>query len=117
MHDPLAPGVDVEERNAELLARLLEGLDHSLGEVVLEGALAVVGRDDVIDGGERSLRHHHGKVEIAQHAERLRARHLVDEVQPDQELRLSPRQHPHRVQVPHLVEKALAHLRFLACPM
>ena len=73
-------------------AGIFQSLHHAFGERVLERPLAVVGGDDVIDRGERALGHEHREPEIAEHAERLRARHLVDQVQPDEELSLSPRQ-------------------------
>ena len=78
--DALLAARRVEERDAVALAVLLERDHHLLGERVLEGALARVGRDDVIDGGERPLGIGHGEIELADHAERLRARHLVDQV-------------------------------------
>jgi hypothetical protein len=104
VHDALATGLDVEKRDAELLAGLLQRLHHSLGQRVLKGALAVVGRNDVVDRRERALRHENAEPEIAEHPERLRARHFVNEMQADEELRLAARQTPHGVQVPDLVE-------------
>ena len=45
----------------------------------------------------------------AQHVERLRAGHLVDEVQPDEQLRLPGRQAAHGVRVPDFFQKGLCH--------
>ena len=47
--------------------------------------------------------------ELLQHLEGLRRRHLVDEVQADQELGLAGRQRPDRVRFPHLVEQRACH--------
>ena len=47
----------------------------------------------------------HALAAQAQHVERLRARHLVHEVQADEELRLARRQAADRVQVPDLPEQ------------
>ena len=48
-----------------------------------------------------------GRPHLAQHREGLRARDLVDQVQPDEELRLAARELAHAVRVPDLVEQAL----------
>ena len=112
--DALLTGRRVEEGDAVTLAVLLERDHHLFGERVLERPLAGVCRDDVIDGGERALGVGNGEVEAAQHAERLRARHLVDQVKRDEELRLPVRQRTDRMRFPDLVEEALCH--FAAAP-
>ena len=47
--------------------------------------------------------------EVAQHAESLRARDLVDQVQPDEHLSLAVRQRRHAVTIPNLLKQVLAH--------
>ena len=49
----------------------------------------------------------------AQHVERLRRRHLVDEVQADEQLRLSARQHADGVRVPDLLKECVSHMTAL----
>jgi hypothetical protein len=50
----------------------------------------------------------------AQGIERLRRRHLVDEVQANEYLRLSGRERADGVGVPYLLQKRLAHVEFLS---
>ncbi len=64
-----------------------------------------VRRDDVVDGGEGERREAHREAHLAQLREGLRARHLVDQVQSDEELRLTVRELADRVGVPGLVEE------------
>ena len=47
---------------------------------------------------------------LAHHVERLRARDFVNQVQADEQLRLSARQRAHVVRVPHLVKKRVSHV-------
>ena len=56
------------------------------------GRALVERRDDVIDGGDRPLRHRHAQPARAQHVERLRRRDFVDQVEADEELCLAVRQ-------------------------
>jgi hypothetical protein len=60
-------------------------------------------------GAEGALGHAHLELQLLQHLEGLRRRHLVDEVQADQELGLAGRQRPHRVRFPHLVQQRACH--------
>ncbi len=73
------------------------------------GRALTVGRDDVVDGGEGAVRARDLQAEVAQHPEGLRARHLVDQMESDEDLRLAVRQRPHDVPVPDLLEETLAH--------
>ena len=92
VHDALMAAGAIEETDAELAAVALDRAHHRLGLFVGERARLGVRRDDVIDGREGALRKQHLQAELAQHLERLRAGHLVDEVQADEELRLAARQ-------------------------
>ncbi len=83
---------------------------HLLGHLVGERALLRRRRDDVVERGERAPGHAHGQVELAQRREGLRRRDLVDQVEPDQELRLTGGQCAHRVRLPDLVEQGVSHV-------
>ena len=103
VHDPLPPAVDVEHRDPVLFAVLAQLLDHGVGERILERFHAAVGRHDVIDRRERALGHQYRQVAVAEHAEGLRAGHLVDEVRPDEQLGLPVRERADAVGVEHLL--------------
>ena len=108
VHDALPPAVEVEERHAEVLRVAHHVHGHLLGERIGVRPRLGRGRDDVVERGEGALGHAHAKPELAQHRERLRRGHLVDEVKPDEELGLAGRQRPDGVGVPNLVEQCLA---------
>jgi hypothetical protein len=109
VHDALVGAAECVERNAVLAAVALERRHHLLGHQVGERALAVRRRHDVVDGREGAARTRHAEAAGAQHVERLRARDLVDEVQADEELRLTRREPPDGVRVPHLLQEGLRH--------
>ena len=73
------------------------------------GRCRLAGRDDVVDRRERAIRPRHLPAARAQRVEGLRRRHLVHEVQADEELRLPGRQLPDGVEIPHLLQECLAH--------
>ena len=108
--DALGAGRGVEEADAVVLGVLTEGLDHLLGDRVGIGFLELVGRDDVVDRGEGTLRVLHLEAEVPEHAEGLGARHLVDEVRADEQLGLPVRQLAHRMRFPNFLEQGLGHL-------
>ena len=102
----------VEELDAVVAAVLLELAHHRLGELVRERAQLRVGGDDVVDGGVGALRVAHRRAELVQHREGLRARDFVDQVEANEELRLSAGQLAYGVGIPDLVEQrrgAFAH--------
>ena len=82
---------------------------HFFGEDVEKRALLVERRDDVIDGREGAVREGHLAASHAQHVEGLRARHFVNQVKADEELRLPGRQGAHGVLVPDFLKKGLSH--------
>jgi len=84
-------------------------VDLEDGEPIAEGTGLRGGRDDVIDGRERPVRIGDRHPVLAQHVERLRARHFVHEVQSDEQLRLSARQRADGMGVPDFAEKGLSH--------
>ena len=69
------------------------------------GRVLRAGRHDVIDRGERALGKRHLPALLPQHVEGLRARHFVNEMQADEELRLPARQRAHGVRVPDFVKQ------------
>ena len=85
-------------------AALAERLDHRIGQGVGIGLAHLVGRDNVIHRGKGAVGHGHLEAEVPHHPECLRARHLMDQVGADQELRLSVRQRSHGVGIPYLLE-------------
>jgi hypothetical protein len=100
-----------KKRDAVVLGVLAEGLDHLLGDRVGIGLLELVGRDDVVDRGEGALRVLHLEAEVPEHAEGLRARHLMDEVRADEQLGLPFGQgSAHRMRFPNFLEQGLGHL-------
>ena len=101
--------VEVVERNAELAAVLLERRHHFLGQHVEKRPALVERRHDVIDRRERAVRETPPSAPHPQHVERLRARHLVDQVQADEELRLPGGQRADGVLVPDFLKKCLSH--------
>jgi hypothetical protein len=96
------------EADARLLGVPLERDHHLLGQRVGQGPLLVVGRDDVVDGGDGAFGEAHRHVHLAQHCEGLGARDLVDQVETDEELGLTSGQLAHAVRVPDLVEETPA---------
>ena len=99
----------IEQPHARLAAVALERRQHVLGHDVEERPPLIAGRDDVIDGGDRALGESHRPAPRPQHVERLRRRDLVDQMQPDEELRLPVRQPPDRMRVPDLLEQSRWH--------
>ena len=93
------------ELDAELLAVPFERDRHVLGHHVQERPRLRAGRHDVIDGRERTFGMGDAPALLPQHVERLRARDFVNQMQADEQLRLSARQRTHRVLVPDLVKK------------
>jgi hypothetical protein len=64
----------------------------------------------MVDRRKRALRHRDLELQVTQHPERLRTRHLVNQVRPDEELRLAVGQRPHTVCVPDFFEKGFRHV-------
>ena len=94
----------------------LERSEHVLGHDVEKRPLLGLRRDDVIRRRERPIRARDLPAASPQLVERLRRRHLVDEVQADEELRLAGRQLPDGVEIPHLLQECFAHVKSLFYP-
>src|SRR5690606_29391562 len=103
-------GGKIEELDAELTTGLLELHDHALGERVAEWAQPRVRRHDVVDGREGLLRVGDAELQIAEHAEGLRAGYLVEQVQTDENLGLASGQDLHQVLVPNFLKQAFSHV-------
>ncbi len=99
-----------EVADAVLLHAGLQGAQHALGQRVLVGAQLAGGGDDVVHGGKGALGEQHLELALLQHAEGLRRGHLVDQVQPHQELVLPRRQASHRVAVKDFFVQCLSHV-------
>ena len=83
--DALAVGAERVDRDPELVAVALERLDLDAAELVLDARRdgRAVGRRVVVGGRERAVGAADRAAGEPQPVERLRARHLVDEVQVD----------------------------------
>ncbi len=94
--DALLAGGQVEISDAEVIAVFPDGINHLRGQRI--GRLVLVDRrHDVVDRRERALGKFHLQPQIAEHAERLRGRDLMDEVGADEELRAPVGQRAHAV--------------------
>src|SRR5690606_13591773 len=107
VHDALHAAGEVEERDVVLGSVAAQLPDHLVGEFVFERLDSRVSWDYVVDGREGPLWHQYADAEVAQHPERLRTGHLVNQVGVDEQLCLSIAQYAYGVAVPHLVEEAL----------
>ena len=107
VHDALLARGAVEERDPELRAITAELVHHRLRERVAVRLDQLVGRHDVVDRRERAVRHQYLEAEVAQHAEGLRAGHLVDEVGADEELGLAVGERADGVGLPDFFEEGL----------
>ena len=104
VHDALSAVIKIKQRYAKVPAVFFDGRHHLLGKSVGEGPRLIVGGDDVVDRGKRPIWIRNGQLTIAQHLKGLRAGHFVDQVQPNEQLRLPIGQRPHGMEVPDLVE-------------
>lgn len=86
-------------------AILFDRRHHFFGQIIGEGTQLDIGRDDMIDGRQSPFGKHDGQVAIAQHGERLWARHLVNQVQANEQLRLPGGQRANGVKIPDFVEQ------------
>ena len=107
--DALVAAPQVKEGDAVLPCVRPEGLQHALGQRVLEGLGAVVGGDDVVHGGEGAVGVAYPKAKVLEHPEGLGARDLVEEVEVYEELALAVFELPHLVGFPNLLVERLSH--------
>ena len=97
VHDPLFPAAQTEIRNSKLLHVPVQFLDHLLRQRIRKWRHLAVRRNNVIHRCKRPVRIRHLQSQISQHPKRLRARHLVNQMRVDQQLRLSVVQSADRV--------------------
>ena len=109
VHDALVVAVERPQGDARFTAVAFERRGHFLGHQIKEGPRARAGRHDVVDGPERAVRVCDIPPLLPEHVEGLRGGHFVDQVQADEQLRLSARQFPHGVRVPDFAEKSFSH--------
>ncbi|EMA01347.1 Flp pilus assembly protein TadG [Haloferax denitrificans ATCC 35960] len=110
--DALLARGGVREVDARVADVLFEFGHHLFGGVVAERPRLVRRGDDVVDRRVRPVRVGDFEVALLQHAERLWARHLVDEVQAAEQLGLAGRKLRDRVFLPDLVvQRSLTHGR------
>jgi hypothetical protein len=113
MDDPLTAAGHVEERQTELLHVSMHVNRHLFRQRIRVRTGLIERRHDVVERPEGSLGHPDLQLQLLEHLEGLRGRHLVDEVEADQELGLTGGQSPHRVRFPDLVEQRARHGRLL----
>ena len=109
MDDALRSALQVEQRNSGLTTIALERREHVLREDIHKRPPLIARRHNVIDRRDRPVRKPHLPPARPQHVEGLRGRHLVDQVQPDKQLRLAVGQFPDGMGVPDFLEKGGGH--------
>jgi hypothetical protein len=105
VHDALLARRAIKEGDAKIRAVLAQFIHHGLGQRIVVRLNHLVGRHDVVDRGKRAVRHEDLEAQIAHHAERLRARDLMNQVCADEELGLAVGQRAHSVRVPDFLEE------------
>jgi hypothetical protein len=109
VHDPLPVVTQIPERNAKLVAIAFESRHHPFGHHVEKRAGPLTRRDNMVNRTERPLWKHHRPPTFAQCVERLWRRHLVHQMEADEELGLAGRQRANGVAVPHFLKQCLSH--------
>jgi len=84
VNDALIAAGQIKKGNTGFGAVLAQFLDHRIGEGIGERFLALIRRNDVIDGGEGAVGIENLQAKVTKHPKGLRARHLVNEVRADQ---------------------------------
>ena len=103
MDDPLPATADPVQFDAVLGAVPLQGGEHLLRQGIGERTGLIGGGNDVIDGGDRSIRATHGQALVPQGSKSLGAGDLMDQMQTHEQLGGSSGKLRHPVQIPHLV--------------
>jgi hypothetical protein len=106
----LAVVVQVEQLDAEFPTVFLNRRHHVFGEQIDERPSLILRGNNVVDRCQSPLGVKDRQISVAKHLKRLRTGHFVNQVLPDEELRLARLQRPHGMQIPHLVEQ----IRFVA---
>ena len=106
--DALFARLEVEISDAEVIAVRADGIDH-LSRKRVGWLVLIFRRNDVVDGREGALRILHLEIELTEHAEGLRACHLVNEVRADEKLGATVAEGAHGVCVPDLLIECFSH--------
>src|SRR5690606_33912119 len=111
MDDALIARFFSEKRDAVRLGVFLDGDEHFFGQGVAKRplALAGLGRDDMVHGGEAALRKTDLEPPLLEEGKRLGRSHLVDEMEADEKLVLSRRQSPDGMPVEDLMIEVFTH--------
>ena len=107
VHDALANVVDVEQRDAELAAVLLQGLDLDARLLFGDALRTIGGRHVVVGDRQGGVGAAHRATALAQALERLRARHLVHQMTVDVQQAGAVVLLVDQVRLPDLVEQGL----------
>ena len=110
VHDALLHRVGEVQLDAEFFAVALERHRHFFRHHVQKRTALRAGGHDVIDRRDCALGKCYFPSVLPHHVERLRAGDFVNQVQTDEQLRLSARQRAHLMCVPHLVKKRVSHV-------
>jgi hypothetical protein len=110
VHDALLRVAQRVQPDAELGAVAPQRLDLGAAHRVGDGLVDLEGRGVVVLGGNGEVRAPDGPASEPEPVERLRARHLVDEVEVDvEQVRLPGATLAHDVRVPHLLRQRSSH--------
>ncbi len=109
MHDPLLAAPRIEKRDPIQLAVLANLLHHRISQAIRVRLLRLIRRHNMVHRRKRAARVAHRQPKVAQHPKCLRARHLVNEVRPNQQLRLPIGQLAHRMCVPYFLIERFTH--------
>ena len=91
-----------------LAAVALQGAEHLLRQRISKGSGLIRGGNNVVHGRHRSLRTTHLQPLVFQGNKCLRARHLVDQMQPNQQLGRATREFRNAMEIPNFVVQGSA---------
>ena len=114
VHNALPAGGTIKESDAKVRTVFAQFIHHGLRQWIAVRLHHLVGRHDMIHRRKGAVWHRHLEFQVAQHAERLRARDLMDEVRADEQLRLAIGQGADAVGVPDFFEEGFGHGRMEA---
>ena len=89
MDDTLLTSVSIKKADTVVFGIFTKSFDHLLRDRIRIRLFDFVGRHDVVDRCESAMGVLYFKTQVAKHAERLRAGHLVNQVGTDKELSLA----------------------------
>ena len=89
MNDTLLTGVSIEKADTVVFGIFAQSFNHLLSDRIRVRLFDFVSRHDVVDRRKSTMGVLHWETQVAKHAERLRAGHLVNQVSTDKELSLA----------------------------